>query len=116
MRIKEIRLFQELLLRQRTELINKVSTNDCNSIDERGDECDIANKESSLSLGFRLKERNGILLQKVDHALARIENGSFGQCEVCEEPLSIERLKARPFATLCIACKEDQESSERLFA
>ena len=116
MRIKEIRYFQDLLLRQRTDLLNRVSNPESSPIDERGDECDIANKESTLSLGFRLQERNGLLLQKVDHALARIENGTFGSCELCEEPLSVDRLKARPFATLCIACKEEQESSERLFA
>ena len=48
-------------------------------------------------------------------ALERIDNGTFGICEECDEPISIKRLEARPETTLCIRCKEDQERVERDF-
>ncbi len=54
-------------------------------------------------------------IRMIDAALKRIEDGSFGICESCEEPISIKRLEARPETTLCIRCKEDQERVERDF-
>lgn len=82
----------------------------------QGDEGDLAVSELSLSLSLRLQERQTQLLQKIDRALAKIDEGTFGLCEQCEEALAINRLKARPVATLCISCKEEQESKEKVFA
>jgi len=50
-----------------------------------------------------------------DEALARIEDGTFGVCERCEEPISLKRLEARPVTTLCIRCKEEQEKKEKSY-
>ena len=52
---------------------------------------------------------------KIDKALARIESGTFGICEKCEEEISLKRLEARPVTTLCIRCKEEQEQKEKSF-
>lgn len=119
MKAKDLQFFKDLLLSQRAEILNKADAFKSESVIEstgQGDEGDLAVSELSLSLTLRLQERQAQLLQKVDRALAKIEEGSFGLCEQCEEPLNINRLKARPVATLCIACKEEQESKERVFA
>lgn len=120
MKTKDLGFFKELLLNQRSEILNKADAFKAESAlgqePAGGDEGDMAVSELNLSLTLRLQERQAHLLQKVDRALAKIEEGSFGLCEVCEEPLNINRLRARPVANLCIACKEEQESRERVFA
>ncbi|MES2964606.1 MAG: TraR/DksA family transcriptional regulator [Bdellovibrionota bacterium] len=119
MKANELQNFKELLLKQRGDILNKTDAFRNESVIEAtssGDEVDLAVSELSLSLSLRLRERETQLLQKIDRALAKIEEGSFGLCEQCEEPLQVPRLIARPVATLCIACKEEQESRERVFA
>mgnify|MGYP001577759331 CR=1 FL=1 len=119
MKATELQNFKELLLKQRAEILNKTESFRSESIIEtpaEGDEVDLAVSELSLSLSLRLRERDTHLLQKIDRALGKIEEGSFGLCEQCEEPLQVNRLIARPVATLCIACKEEQESQESRFA
>ena len=111
--------FKELLLKQRSEILNKTDGVRGDSQVEStgsGDEADLAVSETSLSITLRLQERQGQHLIKIDRALGKLEEGSFGLCEQCEEELAINRLKARPVATLCISCKEEQESRERVHA
>lgn len=62
---------------------------------------------------LRLRDRERKLLKKIDEALLRIQNGTFGICEECGEEIDENRLKVRPVATLCISCKEDQEYKEK---
>ncbi len=83
--------------------------------DDLPDEIDLASSEYSQSMIFRLRDREKFLLAKIDKALARIENGTFGICEKCEEEISLKRLEARPVTTLCIRCKEEQEQKEKSF-
>ncbi len=64
---------------------------------------------------FRLRDREKFLLKKIDDAMARIENGTFGICEICEEEISVKRLEARPVTTMCIRCKEEQEKQEKSY-
>ncbi len=119
MRENDFEFFKSLLLQQRSELLNKAIIFKEESLTERvchGDEGDIAASELSLSMHLRLQERHMQLLQKIDHSLSKIDSKRFGLCELCEEPMNLSRLKARPVASLCIACKEDQESVERSFA
>jgi DnaK suppressor protein len=80
--------------------------------DDLPDEIDQASSEYAQSMVFRLRDREKFLLKKIEKALARIEEGSFGMCERCEEPISSKRLEARPVTTLCIRCKEEQEKKE----
>jgi len=56
------------------------------------------------------------LLKKIDDALSRIDNKTFGVCEECGEEIGVNRLKVRPVATLCIACKEEQEKKEKMMS
>lgn len=78
-----------------------------------GDLVDQALGDRDRSLALKLKGRQGFFLKKVAVALEKIENGSFGQCEECDGDISTGRLLARPTATLCIACKEEQENGEQ---
>ena len=119
MRVKELAFFKKLLLQQRADILNKAGSFKSEALQERvghGDEGDQAVSELHINVSLRLQERHVQLLHKVDMALAKIEEGRFGLCESCEEPLGVPRLKARPVANLCLACKEEQESRERLFA
>ena len=77
------------------------------------DEIDLASSEYSQSMVFRLRDREKFLLKKIEKALARIDDGTFGVCERCEEDISVKRLEARPVTTLCIRCKEEQEKKEK---
>ncbi len=63
---------------------------------------------------LRLKEREQKLLKKIDEALERIANSTFGICESCGGEIGFKRLKARPVTTLCIDCKTQQEQEEKV--
>ena len=77
------------------------------------DEIDTAASESSLWLSGRMQEREFGLLSKIEKSLEKIESGDYGECESCGDEIGIGRLKARPMAEFCIACKDEQERLER---
>lgn len=119
MRTREVSSLKEILLQQKTDIVNRINTFRSESltpVGERGDEGDRASSELDLNCAVRAQERATSLLPKIDYALQKIADGSYGLCENCEEPIGIARLKARPMATLCLACKEEQEQTERIFA
>jgi len=78
------------------------------------DMSDQATAEQDQSLNIRMRGREQKLLVKIEEALDRIANGTYGICEMCEEPIAFERLKARPVTTLCIDCKTEQEAQEAI--
>lgn len=84
--------------------------------DDRYDEVDQATTDVEQSMRMRLRNREILYLKKIDEALLRIEDGIFGECEVCENDIELRRLEARPTATLCVSCKEDEERKEVLTA
>jgi DnaK suppressor protein len=116
---KDLKRFREILLGRRAELLRnaqKTLTEDMTlDADDLPDEMDVASSEYSQSFTFRLRGRENSFLKKIDHALKKIDEGNFGICEKCAEPISFERLEARPETTLCIRCKESQERKERVY-
>ncbi len=74
---------------------------------------DRATIESGRNFELRIRQRESRLIAKIDEALARIDDGTFGICQACEEPIGIKRLEARPVTTLCIDCKTLQENEEK---
>lgn len=86
------------------------------SSDDLPDETDLAANEINQNLVFKLRDRERQLLSKIDEALARMEEGTFGTCLDCEEPIEPRRLEARPVSELCVACKEKQEHREKIYA
>lgn len=81
--------------------------------EELADENDLASSEYLLSFELRLRDREKVLLRKIEEALERIDKGEYGICDVCGEEISLGRLKARPVTTMCIRCKEEQERKEK---
>jgi DnaK suppressor protein len=79
------------------------------------DSIDQASADTDRAFALQLKNRERDTLWKIDEALKRIEDGSYGACERCDEPISEARIKAFPFTTLCIDCKAELESEEQRF-
>ena len=75
---------------------------------------DRATQESEKTLELKSRDRHRKLISKIDAALNRIENGSYGYCEVTGDPINIERLDARPVTTLSIEAQEMHERNEKL--
>ena len=114
---QQLKKFKQLLTERRDEIVKKAKQTleedmalDANDLP---DEMDLASSEYLQSFTFRLRGREKVFLDKIDKALRKIEDGSFGVCEECGEEISVKRLEARPETTLCIRCKEDQERMER---
>ncbi|OGQ94706.1 MAG: RNA polymerase-binding protein DksA [Deltaproteobacteria bacterium RIFOXYD12_FULL_57_12] len=77
------------------------------------DPTDRATAESNRNFELRIRDRERKLLVKIKEALERIENGTYGVCERCEEEIGTKRLEARPVTTLCVHCKTAQEQHEK---
>lgn len=75
---------------------------------------DRATQESDRSFELRIRDRERKLINKIREALERIDEGTFGTCELCGDQIGEARLKARPVTTLCIDCKIEQEKKEKL--
>jgi DnaK suppressor protein len=116
---KDLKKFKAMLEESKRQLLasaKKTLTEEASfDTDDLPDEIDQASSEYSQSMIFRLRDREKFLLAKIDKALARVENGTFGICERCEEEISAKRLEARPVTTLCIRCKEEQEQKEKSY-
>ena len=78
------------------------------------DPTDRASLETDRNFLLRIRDRERKLILKIDEALERIEDSTFGICELCGDDISDERLKARPVTTLCIDCKTDSEEKEKI--
>lgn len=77
------------------------------------DVTDRASQESDRNFELRMRDRERKLVKKIREALERIDDGTFGICEVCGKNISEKRLMARPVTTLCIECKTKQEEQEK---
>jgi DnaK suppressor protein len=78
------------------------------------DPADRATAESDRAFTLRIRDRERRLIRKIQAALQRIDDGTYGICEDCGEDISSQRLKARPVTRLCINCKARQEEDEHL--
>lgn len=116
----EIVRFKKLLEERRQEVLTSAESVKESGIavssDDLADEVDLASSESDQSMNLRLRDRERILLRKIEKALQKIESNEYGICESCGEKISVKRLEARPVTDLCIRCKEEQERVERSFA
>jgi len=108
--------FRQKLLRWRAELLAE-SSETLNSLQEGGiqepDIADRASAETDRALELRTRDRERKLISKIDAALERIQDGSYGYCEETGEPISVRRLDARPIATLSLEAQERHERLER---
>jgi DnaK suppressor protein len=113
----QVEYFRQKLLRWRGELL-KEADGTLLSLSQGGilepDITDRASVETDRALELRTRDRARKLISKIDQALGRIENGSYGYCEETDEPIGIRRLQARPIATLSIEAQERHERMERV--
>ncbi len=120
MKKTELKKFKDILDQRRSEITAQAASvaEPVYSFKEEDllDEVDLASSESDQNMNIRLRDRERILLKKIDKALVKIEAGDYGICESCGEDISARRLEARPVTDLCIRCKEEQERVERSFA
>ena len=79
------------------------------------DIADRASAETDRALELRTRDRQRKLISKIDSALRRIDEGTYGYCEVTGDPISLKRLQARPIATLSLAAQEQHERRERVY-
>lgn len=84
--------------------------------DNTGDEVDIASLEINQAALAKIGKREQYLLKKIDHAIEKMDNETYGECEQCGEEIAVARLMARPVAQLCIDCKTEQENVERRYS
>ena len=116
---KQLEYFKRKLLDWRAELMkgSETTLQDLkeNNINE-ADENDRASNETDQSLELRTRDRMRKLIKKINQALDRIENGTYGYCEETGEPIGLARLEARPVATLSIEAQERHERKEKTFA
>lgn len=117
---RDISRFKKLLTERRAALLNTLNDNKEQGLgfssEDLPDEIDLASSEADQSLNLRLRDRERVLLKKIERTLQKIEEGEFGICEQCGEEISIKRLEARPVTDLCIRCKEEQERVEKGYA
>ena len=113
---EQIEHFRGILLNWRGELVDEVSRTVSHMKDEAAnfpDPADRATQEEEFSLELRTRDRERKLIKKIDSTLDRLQNDDYGYCDACGIEIGIQRLEARPTATLCIDCKTLAEIKER---
>nr|WP_055038686.1 RNA polymerase-binding protein DksA [Blastochloris viridis] len=101
---------EDILKESRETLLNLQEENQNHS-----DLADRASSETDRAIELRARDRQRKLIAKIDAALDRLEDGSYGYCEETGEPISLKRLEARPIATLSVEAQERHERRERVY-
>ncbi|MBX6426902.1 MAG: RNA polymerase-binding protein DksA [Variibacter sp.] len=110
--------FRAKLLAWKEEILKEARETLQHLQDENQNHSDIADRASSetdRAIELRARDRQRKLIAKIDAALARIDDGTYGYCEETGEPISLRRLEARPIATLSIEAQERHERRERIY-
>lgn len=113
---EHLEYFRQKLLKWRQDLIDESQETINNlrgEVRDVGDEAERASRETENSLELRTRDRYRKLLNKIDQALARLEEGDYGYCEETGEEIGLDRLEARPIATLCLDAQERWELKQR---
>ena len=122
---KDLKIFKELLLKKKVEITKGIEhiENDALKTSQRDAAGDLSayslhmadmatdNYDREFSLGLADNEQK--ILNRIDAALEKIESSAFGLCELCEKKISKVRLKAVPYAELCVPCQEKQEKKKK---
>ena len=111
--------FKKKLLDWKTEIIRANNEALNNSFDDNSASADIVDQASSYTeknVEMRAINRQIKLISKIEQAVKKIKDGTYGYCEETGEPIGIKRLIARPIATLCISAQEKHEKEEKVYA
>lgn len=110
MNLETLKQFENLFIELKKNTLNEMKKDEPSF--EKGDEVDLTQEERSREIELKLLGRQNFMLKKIDNALFKIKNGTYGICEECDGEIEMNRLRARPVATQCIACKEEEEKGE----
>jgi len=114
---RQLAYFRQKLLRWRGDLLREAGET-LSSMGQGGiveaDLTDRASVETDRALELRTRDRARKLISKIDQAMERVDNGTYGYCEESGEPIGLRRLEARPIATLSIEAQERHERMERV--
>jgi DnaK suppressor protein len=116
MKPEKLEMFKGLLTQRIDNLLGEAYKTVTDMTDEKEnfpDPNDRASLESDRNFELRIRDRERKLIRKLQEAIQRIDNGTFGVCERCGGPISEKRLIARPVTTLCIECKTKEEKLEK---
>lgn len=117
MKKEKLESFRKLLMQNINELLSeagKTVSEMTNGKENFPDPNDRASLESDRNFELRIRDRERKLIIKMQEAIKRIDDGSYGICDTCGGPISEKRLMARPVTTECIECKTKQEKMEKL--
>jgi DnaK suppressor protein len=109
--------FRNMLMMKISELLNEAEKTVSEMTDGKEnypDPTDRASLEADRNFELRIRDRERKLIAKMQEAIKRIDDGTYGICEMCGNPISEKRLLARPVTTSCIDCKTKQERLEKL--
>ena len=116
LRKNELLEIKEILVQMKKDILKtlaeRIKSHDLTDQREIGDIFDDADLEQTREFNLLLGTRERQKLDQIESALSRMEQGEYGFCEDCEENIPAARLKAMPFATLCVKCKSERESME----
>jgi len=108
---RKLMAWKDDILREAVETLNALQS----ETDNHPDIADRASSETDRAIELRARDRQRKLIAKIDAAMARIDEGTYGFCEETGEPISLRRLDARPIATLSIEAQERHERRERIY-
>lgn len=108
---RKLTAWKEEILRESRETLAALQ----NESENHPDIADRASSETDRAIQLRARDRQRKLIAKIDAALQRIEDGTYGYCEETGEPISLRRLEARPIATLSLEAQERHERNERVY-
>jgi DnaK suppressor protein len=113
---KKLEQFKILLLKHRQQILNSGILSNSDDLyvseDDLSDETDLASSIVSQQLSVSIKERELVKLKRIDMALERIQDGTYGHCQECDEEIGLKRLENQPWAELCIVHAEEKEREE----
>ncbi len=110
----DVQPYKDALLKKRTEILGTGGIKPLQASMEnntrQGDMADQASGNNEVHIQLKLKQTDAKILQAIEEALRRVDNGTYGICRDCGEPIAEARLKAIPWTRVCIKCKEKQSS------
>ena len=119
MNAKNLAKLKKSLLAERERLLNTAAssrkTDFSIATDDLADEADLTSVELSQGVVFTLREKEQRTLAEIDEALQRMEDGTYGLCEECDEEIGAKRLEIFPTARLCIAHQEEEEKKKKFY-
>jgi DnaK suppressor protein len=113
MKPEELKKLQDLLFDKKTKILTKAEefkSTQLKSFESGQDEAEISSNDINMNLAIELQERDRLALIRIEKALQKIENGSYGICESCGAEVGVRRLFTQPLARLCIDCMTEQEA------